>query len=52
VTNFDGARARVELSGSTVFRNGAALNFGMSYDGIGTSGFEALGVEFGFNWDF
>ncbi|MFS4582932.1 Ig-like domain-containing protein [Phaeobacter sp. C3_T13_0] len=52
VTNYNGGRARLELSGSTIFSNGAYLNLGASYDGIGASGFEAVGFELGFQWEF
>lgn len=51
-SNNDGTRARVALSGSTEFDNGAPLNIGASYDGIGVDGFEAISFEIGFLWNF
>ena len=52
VTNYDGGRARVALSGATEFKNGLRLNLGASYDGIGAPGFEAIGLELGVQWAF
>ncbi|SMX38276.1 Ig-like domain-containing protein [Octadecabacter ascidiaceicola] len=52
VTSYNGGRARLELSGSTQFDNGARLNLGASYDGIGAPEFEAIGLEIGFQWEF
>lgn len=50
--SYEGGRARLDLAARTTLRNGAQLNLGASYDGIGARGYETIGLEIGYQWDF
>lgn len=52
VPSINGTRARIKLAAATEFRSGARLQIGTYYDGIGADGFESLGLDIGFQWDF
>ena len=52
IAGHDGGRARLDLSGSTEIRGGGQLKLEAFYDGIGASGYEAMGLALGFQWDF
>ncbi|WP_114287844.1 HYR domain-containing protein [Candidatus Halocynthiibacter alkanivorans] len=48
----NGFRARLGLGGTLVSENGGAFDFGMSYDGIGDGGYEAVSVSLGYSMAF
>lgn len=52
VTPYEGGRGRVELSARTILRHGGVFRLGASYDGLGATDFEALGLDLGLDWEF
>lgn len=52
IPSYEGTRGRVHLGTRYVMDSGVTLNAGASYDGIGSSGYKNIGLDFGLSMKF
>lgn len=52
IPNYEGGRAKVKFGAQYMMENGAILTMDTFYDGIGASGYESVGLQVGFNFEF